>query len=66
MEIQRSSGNNILDEAALRIVRLASPFAAFPPEMHERIDILAFARTWTFTNSDSLATSAQGLNDTSA
>lgn len=58
VEIQRSSGNKILDEAALRIVRLASPFAAFPPEMQQKIDILAFARTWTFTNSDSLATSA--------
>ena len=48
----------ILDDAAMRIVRLASPFAAFPPEMHQKFDILAFARTWTFTNSDSLATSA--------
>ncbi|MBK7662594.1 MAG: TonB family protein [Sterolibacteriaceae bacterium] len=58
VEIQRSSGNKILDDAAMRIVRLASPFAAFPPEMHQKFDILAFARTWTFTNSDSLATSA--------
>lgn len=58
VEIQRSSGNKILDDAAMRIVRLASPFAAFPHEMQEKIDILAFARTWTFTNSDSLATSA--------
>lgn len=59
VDIQRSSGNRILDDAALRIVRLASPFAAFPPEMHDKFDILAFARTWTFTNSDSLATSAK-------
>lgn len=58
VDIQRSSGNKILDDAALRIVRLSSPFAAFPPEMREKFDILAFARTWTFTNSDSLATSA--------
>lgn len=58
VEIQRSSGIKILDEAALRIVRLASPFGAFPPEMQDKIDILAFARTWTFTNADSVATSA--------
>lgn len=58
VEIQRSSGIKILDDAALRIVRLSSPFAAFPAEMRDKIDILAFARTWTFTNSDSVATSA--------
>lgn len=63
-EIQRSSGSKVLDEAALRIIRLASPFAAFPPDLRQQMDregkdLLAFGRTWTYTNSDSLATSAK-------
>ena len=57
-EIQRSSGNRILDEAALRIVRLAGPFPAFPPDLRQKVDILAFARTLAFTNGDTLATAA--------
>jgi len=54
VEVQRSSGHRVLDEAAVRIVRLAAPYAPFPPEMREQFDILAFARTWTFTTSDRL------------
>lgn len=57
-EVQRSSGNKILDEAALRIVHLSAPFPAFTPEMRAKMDILAFARRWTFTNEDTLATSS--------
>lgn len=51
-EIERSSGHRVLDEAAIRIVRLAAPYAAFTPDMRQQFDILAFARTWTFTTSD--------------
>jgi protein TonB len=53
-EIQRSSGHKVLDEAALRIVRMAAPFGVFPAEMRQQFDILAFARSWTFTSADKL------------
>lgn len=53
-EIQRSSGQKVLDEAALRILRLASPFGQFPAELKKQMDILAFARVWTFTQGDQL------------
>lgn len=56
-EVQRSSGQKILDDAALRILRLASPFGRFSDEMRRQFDILAFARTWTFTQADQLSTS---------
>lgn len=42
-----SSGHDVLDEAALRIVRLAAPFAPFPPAMQE-LDLLEIDRTWRF------------------
>jgi protein TonB len=56
IEINRSSGQKILDEAALRIVRLAAPYAAFPGDISKDTDILSITRTWTFTRSDQLFT----------
>ncbi|HEY6896751.1 MAG TPA: TonB family protein [Rhodocyclaceae bacterium] len=53
-EIQRSSGHKLLDEAALRILRLAAPYGRFSAELKRQSDILAFARVWTFTQSDQL------------
>jgi len=52
VEIQRSSGVKVLDEAAVRIVELAAPFAPFPPDIRTDTDIIEIVRTWTFTNSD--------------
>lgn len=51
-EVQRSSGQKVLDEAALRILRLAAPYGKFSAEMRQQFDVLAFARTWTFSQSD--------------
>ncbi|MBS0322786.1 MAG: TonB family protein [Proteobacteria bacterium] len=51
-EIRRSSGQKVLDEAALRILRLAAPYGRFPPQLKEKFDILAFARVWSFTRGD--------------
>ena len=48
IEILKSSGFRILDEAAMRSVRLAAPFAPFPPEMRKITDILEIIRTWKF------------------
>ena len=56
VEINRSSGQKILDEAALRIVQLAAPYAAFPSDIAKDTDILSITRTWTFTRSDQLFT----------
>jgi protein TonB len=52
IEINRSSGHKVLDQAALRIVRLASPFEPFPASIKQDTDILHITRTWTFTRSD--------------
>ena len=52
VDINRSSGVRILDAAALHIVRLASPFAPFPPDIARDTDILSITRTWIFTRSD--------------
>ena len=54
VEIERSSGQKILDEAALQIVRLAAPFASFPPDIRADTDIIEITRTWRFTNADRL------------
>jgi protein TonB len=54
VEIDRSSGSKILDTAAIKIVELAAPFAAFPDDMRKKADILSITRTWTFTRSDQL------------
>lgn len=54
--INRSSGIKILDDAAIRIVRLAGKngFAPFPPDMSRDTDILHITRTWVFARSDTL------------
>ncbi len=54
IEIDKSSGSNVLDQAAIRIVELAAPYAAFSREMREKADIISITRTWTFTRSDQL------------
>lgn len=54
IEIDKSSGSKLLDQAAIRIVDMAAPYAAFSKEMKEKADILSITRTWTFTRSDQL------------
>jgi protein TonB len=56
VEINRPSGQRILDAAALRIVHLAAPFAPFPADIARDTDILSITRTWIFTRSDQLVT----------
>ncbi len=56
INIHRSSGHKVLDEAAQRIVRLAAPFAPFPPNIQRDTDELEITRTWTFTNADAVRT----------
>ncbi|MGH8640620.1 MAG: energy transducer TonB, partial [Burkholderiales bacterium] len=52
VEINRSSGQRILDAAALRIVQLAAPYAPFPADIAKDTDIIHITRTWLFTRSD--------------
>jgi protein TonB len=54
VELYKPSGSQILDQAAIRIVELAAPYAAFSKEMREQADIISITRTWTFTRSDQL------------
>lgn len=48
LRILESSGKKVLDDAALRIVRLSAPFAPFTEEMRKQTDILEIIRTWQF------------------
>lgn len=54
IRVIRSSGHEILDEAAVRIVRLSAPFAPLPEEMAEQVDILTITRTWQFSSAAGL------------
>jgi len=47
--IRRSSGNPQLDAAALAILKLASPFDPFPPELATEHEVLRFVYVWQFT-----------------
>lgn len=55
IKLRRSSGHKVLDDAAIRIVRLAAPFAAFPQEIRKEADQLVITRTWRFA-SDKVST----------
>ncbi|MHC9086804.1 energy transducer TonB [Luteimonas sp. RIT-PG2_3] len=46
-DVIRSSGIRLLDDAALRIARLAEPYEPLPT-VEDRIDVLHVTRTWQF------------------
>jgi len=48
VDLLDSSGYAVLDEAALKIVRLAAPYAPFPPALLDKADKLEIIRTWDF------------------
>lgn len=50
-----SSGHSILDEAAIRIVLLAAPYAPFPDELRQTTDVLEIIRTWQFRKNERLS-----------
>lgn len=56
VDLDRSSGLKVLDEAAFRIVRMAAPFASFPPDIRKDTDLLAITRTWFFGQGDKIWT----------
>jgi protein TonB len=56
IELDRSSGLDVLDAAAFKIVRMATPFAAFPPDIRRDTDLLVITRTWFFGQGDKIWT----------
>lgn len=48
--INRRSGHRAIDDAAVNIVKMASPFAPFPPALRQDVDVLVITRTWQFLN----------------
>ncbi len=46
--VRKSSGHKVLDDAAIRIIKLSAPFARFPDNIAKDVDILNITRTWKF------------------
>jgi protein TonB len=55
-KILRSSGQPEIDAASLAILRLATPFEPFPPELARDYRVLRFAYEWQFTGGRGNAT----------
>ena len=56
IDVAQSSGATVLDDAAKRIVQLASPFPPFPKAMRKQYDQLMITRTWIFEADNTLRT----------
>ena len=56
VELDRSSGLKVLDDAAHRIVRMAERYAPFPPDIRRDTDLLVITRTWFFGRGDKIWT----------
>ena len=48
IRVLSSSGYAVLDEAAVKTVRMAAPYAPFPAELRATTDKLEIIRTWTY------------------
>jgi len=51
VQVLRPSRHKLLDDAAVRIVELAGPYAPLPPDIRAEVDILHITRTWKFRES---------------
>jgi protein TonB len=60
--VRESSGQPALDEAAMRILRLASPFDPFPKDLRDHYSILRFAYEWRFLEGESPPAAARDEN----
>ena len=49
IDVLRSSGLPQLDQAAIRIVRLAGPYSPLPDYIKASVDVLHITRTWRFS-----------------
>ena len=59
VKIIRSSGQAILDKAAIRIVRLAAPYPPLTKEILKDTKVLHIPRVWHFKNNNRLGMSAR-------
>lgn len=48
IDVIQASGYPLLDEAAIRIVRMGAPYAPLPEKIRDKVDILHITRTWQF------------------
>ncbi len=55
-DLRQSSGHQLLDDAAKRIVQLAAPYSPFPPKLRQQADVIHITRSWEFNNDNSLRT----------
>jgi len=55
-DLRQSSGHQILDDAAKRIVKLAAPYSAFPKNLRAEADVIHITRSWEFLSSSGLRT----------
>ena len=53
--INKSSGHQELDQAALDIVKLGEPYARFPAEILKNVDIINITRKWKFTKKNNFS-----------
>ncbi|MCW8956080.1 MAG: TonB family protein [Gammaproteobacteria bacterium] len=54
IELRQSSGHQVLDDAARRIVKMASPYEPFPEQLEQQTDLLHITRSWEFLSSNEL------------
>jgi len=52
LKVRRSSNHKLLDDAAMRIVHLAAPFAPLSAAILKETDVLHITRTWEFLGGD--------------
>ena len=55
-DLRQSSGHQILDDAAKRIVKLAAPYSAFSKKLRQEADVIHITRSWEFLNNSSIRT----------
>jgi len=48
IKITKYSGHKVLDDAAIRIVKMGAPYARFPEDISKDYDELVIVRTWQF------------------
>jgi len=56
IDLRKSSGHKILDDAAQRIVKLAAPYAPFSAKLKKEADVIHITRSWEFKNNSEFKT----------
>lgn len=56
IDLRKSSGHKILDDAAKRIVQLAAPYPPFSDKLKQQADVIHITRSWEFSNNNAFKT----------